>query len=377
MKRIPVAGPWITQLEIDAVADAAARAWYQDANLYHLRLEETFRGHTGMPFAVALPSCTSAIHLALMALGIGPGDEVIVPELTWIATAAPIQYVGATAVFADVDPETWCLDPGSLESWITPRTRAVIPVDLYGGFPDMDAICAIARRHGIAVIEDAAQAIGAAYRGRPAGSLGDFGVFSFHGSKTITAGEGGMLLCRDPERHRRALILRDHGREPGGRLFWNLEVGQKYKMSSLQAALAWAQMQRLPEILARKREAFGWYRKGLGGRTGLRLNAEPAGILNAYWMASVVLDPALGWDKERLGAALAERGIDTRPFFYPLSAMPAFEKHARTGEARERNRVAYALTPFGLNLPSSLSLTVDEADAVCAALLELLNLPAV
>lgn len=373
MKRIPVAGPWITQTEIDAVADAAARAWYQDANLYHQRLEAAFRDHTGMPFALALPSCTSAIHLALMALGIGPGDEVIVPELTWIATAAPVHYVGAAAVFADVDPATWCLDPASFEAWITPRTRAVIPVDLYGGFPDMDAIRTIARRHGIAVIEDAAQAIGGVYRGRPAGSLGDFGVFSFHGSKTLTAGEGGMLLCRTAEHHQRAQMLRDHGREPGGRLFWNLEVGHKYKMSSLQAALAWAQMQRLPELIGRKREAFGWYQARLGGLPGLRLNHEPEGTLNAYWMATVLLDPGRGWDKERLGAALAEKGIDTRPLFYPLSAMPAFESHARTLEARTGNPVAYALAPYGLNLPSSLSLTEEEADHVCRALLDLLG----
>lgn len=373
MKRIPVAGPWITQVEIDAVADATAHAWYQDANVFHQRLEDAFREHTGMPFALALPSCTSAIHLALLALGIGPGDEVIVPELTWIATAAPIHYVGATAVFADVDPSTWCLDPASFESWITPRTRAVIPVDLYGGFPDMDAIRSIAGRHGISVIEDAAQAVGADYHGKPAGGLGDFGVFSFHGSKTLTAGEGGLLLCRTAEHYQRAQMLRDHGREPGGRLFWNLEVGQKYKMSSMQAALAWAQMKRLPELVSRKREAFQWYRARLEGRPGLRLNMETDGTRNSYWMASVVLDPSLGWEKERLGAALARHGIDTRPFFYPLSAMPAFEGHARTLEARERNRVAYGLAPYGLNLPSSLRLTEEEVDFICRTLSDLLS----
>jgi perosamine synthetase len=372
MKRIPVAGPWITQMEIDAVADAAAHAWYQDANRYHTRLETGFRSLTGMPWAMALPSCTSAIHLALLALGIGPGDEVIVPELTWIASAAPIHYVGATPIFADVDPDTWCLDAASFESWITPRTKAVIPVDLYGGFPDMDAIREIAGHHGIAVVEDAAQAIGAVYRGQPAGSLGDFGVFSFHGSKTLTAGEGGILLGRSPEHQARAQVMRDHGREPGGRMFWNLEVGQKYKMSSLQAAMAWAQLERLPELVARKREAFGWYSRRLNGRQGLRLNAEPEGILNGYWMATIILDSGSAWDKETLGKALGEHGIDTRPIFYPLSAMPAFEGHEQTREARVRNGVAYRLSPRGLNLPSSLSLTEEEAEFVCTTLLELL-----
>lgn len=375
MDRIPVAGPWITQHEIDAVADAAAHAWYEGANRFQARLEAQFRDALGMPFAVALPSCTSALHLMLLALGIGPGDEVVVPETTWIATAAPIRYVGATAVFADVDPVTWCLDPGSFESWISPRTRAVIPVDLYGGVPDMDAVAAIAARHGIFVLEDAAEAVGARFRGRPAGSLGDAGAFSFHGSKTLTAGEGGLLALKDPALHQRVLMLRDHGREPGGRVFWNLEVGQKYKMSSMQAALASAQMDRLPELIARKREAFGWYRDRLSGHPGLTLNAEPEGVMNAYWMVTVILEPDLGWDKERLAAALGARGIDTRPIFYPLSAMPAFEDEPRTLEARGRNPVAYRLSPYGINLPSSLSLTESQADFVCRNLLDLLAAP--
>ena len=373
MKRIPVAGPWITQHEIDTVADAAAHAWYEDANIYHTKLEAQFRDRMDMPYAVALPSCTSALHLTLLALGIGPGDEVIVPEITWIATAAPIRYVGATPVFADVDPGTWCLDPSSFKSWISPRTKAVIPVDLYGGIPDMDAIGSIAARAGIFVLEDAAEAVGATYSNRPAGSLGDAGVFSFHGSKTLTAGEGGLLLLRDPALHQRVLMLRDHGRELGGRVFWNIEVGQKYKMSSLQAAMASAQMERLDELVARKREAFGWYRDRLFGYPGLRLNTEPEGIRNAYWMVTVVLDSALGWNKEQLAAALGEAGIDTRPFFHPLSAMPAFEDDARTLEARRRNPVAYALSPYGLNLPSSLSLKEEQVDFVCRTLLGLLE----
>lgn len=373
MERIPIAGPWITQSEIDAVADAAATAWYQDANKYHLRLEESFRKHTGMPFAMALPSCTSAIHLALLAKGIGPGDEVVVPECTWIATAAPIRYLGATPVFADIDPLTWCLDPASLRSWIGPRTKAVIPVDLYGGIPDMDEIRRIAERHGIFVLEDAAEAIGATYRGCPAGGLGDAGVFSFHGSKTLTAGEGGMLLLRDKSLFDRAQMMRDHGREPGGRPFWNIEVGQKYKMSSLQAALAWAQLNRLGELTARKQEAFSWYRERLGQEAGLHLNAEPKDTRNAFWMVTVVLDPALGWEKESLGRALQAEGIDTRPFFYPLSAMPAFASERRTLEARERNPVAYAISPYGLNLPSSLSLTEAQVDFVCRTLVDFLR----
>src|SRR5579883_3458057 len=194
MKRLPVAGPWITDKEVEYVADAARNAWYSDANLYNDRFERAFADYLGVRFAVTLPHCTAGLHLALLALGVGPGDEVIVPDVTWIASAAPITYVGATTVFADIDPETWCLSADSFERCITPRTKAVIPVDLYGGMPDWDAIRDVADRHKVAIIEDAAEAIGSEYHGRRAGSLGDVAAFSFHGSKTLTTGEPGMLL---------------------------------------------------------------------------------------------------------------------------------------------------------------------------------------
>ena len=194
MEKIPVSGPWITQKEIDYVADAAKTAWYSNANVYNLRFETAFAEYLGVKYAISLPSCTSAIHLSLLAIGVGPDDEVIVPDITWIATAAPISYVGATPVFADIDPKTWCLSAESFEECITPRSKAVIPVDLYGNVPDWDAILTIARKHDIAVIEDAAEAIGSEYRGKRAGSFGVTGTFSFHGSKTMTTGEGGMLV---------------------------------------------------------------------------------------------------------------------------------------------------------------------------------------
>jgi perosamine synthetase len=219
MERIPVAGPSITQKEIDYVTDAVTNAWYCQANVYHELFEKAFADYLGVRHAVCLPSCTSAIHLALLALGLGPGDEVIVPDATWIASAAPITYVGATPVFADIDERTWCLSSKSFEACITPRTRAVIPVDLYGNMPDMDAIEEIARRRGIAILEDAAEAIGSEYKGRKAGSFGDASVFSFHGSKTLTTGEGGMLVTDDDKLFERAWLLCDHGRSRAIRRF--------------------------------------------------------------------------------------------------------------------------------------------------------------
>ncbi|MDD1705619.1 MAG: DegT/DnrJ/EryC1/StrS family aminotransferase, partial [Methanoregulaceae archaeon] len=195
--RIPISGPSITQKEVEYVTDAVRNAWYENANLFHERFEKAFAAYVGRLHAVTLPSCTSGIHLSLAALGISRGDEVIVPDVTWIASAAPVSYVGAMPVFADIDPETWCISAESLNACITTRTKAIIPVDLYGSMPDMDAIREIAGEHDLAVIEDAAEAIGSEYHGKRAGSFGDTGTFSFHGSKTLTTAEGGMLVTDD------------------------------------------------------------------------------------------------------------------------------------------------------------------------------------
>ena len=373
MERIPVAGPWITQKEIDYVTDAVANAWYANANIYHARFEKAFADYLGVRYAVSLPSCTSAIHLSLLALGVGPGDEVIVPDITWIATAAPITYVDATPVFADIDPNTWCLSAESFEECISRRTKAVIPVDLYGNMPDMDAIQDVARRHGVAIIEDAAEAIGSEYKGKKAGSFGDTGVFSFHGSKTLTTGEGGMLVTDREDIYHRVLFLRDHGRKPGDKMFWNTEVAYKYKMSSLQAALGLAQLERIEELIARKREIFNWYQRELSGLDGITLNYEATGTKNTYWMVTVIVDKRFGLTKERLMQLMSEKHIDCRPFFYPLSSLPAYEHLEQAKQARQRNRVSYEISPYAINLPSALNLTEDKVKYVCDTLRDVLQ----
>lgn len=373
MERIPVAGPWITQKEIDYVTDAVTNAWYANAGVYHERFEKAFAEYVGLPFAMALPSCTSAIHLSLLALGVGRGDEVIVPEITWIASAAPITYVGAAPVFADIDPKTWCLSAESFEAVITPKTKAVIPVDLYGNLPDMDTIRGIAARRNIAVIEDAAQAIGSEYKGKKAGSFGETGVFSFHGSKTLTTGEGGMLVTGREDIFRRAQILRDHGRRPGDEAFYNTEVAYKYKMSSMQAALGLAQLERIDELIARKRQIFKSYKQELGDVEGLKLNYEAPGTKNTYWMVTVVLNEAFGISKERLQAEMSARNIDCRPFFYPLSSLPAYANVLNAQRARELNRVSYQLSPFAINLPSALNVAEEKVSYVCESLKKILD----
>ena len=264
---IPVAGPSITAREGEYARTAAMAAWGADANVYNQRFEQMVADYVGVPYAISTPSCTSAIHLALAALGIGPGDEVIVPDVTWIASVAPVIYLGATPVFADIDPVTWVLDKDAVAAALTKRTRAVIAVDLYGSIHDTFSF-------GCPIIEDAAQAIGSR---RGATSAGDFGIasaFSFHGSKTVTTGEGGMLCTFDENIRDRARYLANHGRS--GTSFEATEVGYKYKMPATAAAIGVAQMERIDELVAKKRQIFGWYRE----RLDMQMNAEPEGTYN-------------------------------------------------------------------------------------------------
>jgi len=373
LSRLPVAGPWITELEVEYVTDAARNAWYDRAGEYPHRFEVAFAKHSGRRFAISLPSCTAGIHLILAALGIGPDDEVIVPDATWIASAAPITYVGATPVFADVDPQTWCLDVERSRHLVSSRAKAIIAVDLYGGTPELLDLERLARDHGLALIEDAAEAIGSVSQGRPAGNFGLASVFSFHGSKTLSTGEGGMVVTDDQDLFERILVLRDHGRAVGDSDFLNEEVAFKYKMSALQAALGLAQLERLPALVEKKRQIFRWYEEAFAGLDALTLNAEPPGTLNSYWMVTMLLDASLKLQAKTLRQSLHEQAIDTRPFFHPLSSLPAFAKSSHAEEARKRNRVAYDWAPRGLNLPSALVLTEGDVARVADAVKKVLT----
>jgi perosamine synthetase len=373
MSRIPIAGPSITQREIDYVSEAVTSAWYTGANKFHERFERAFAAHCGRKHAVSLPSCTSGLHLAMLALGIGRGDEVIVPDATWIASVAPVIYVGATPVFADIDARTWCLCPDAFESLITPRTKAAIVVDLYGSMPDWDRLAEIAARHGVALIEDAAEAVGSRWHDRPAGSFGVMSAFSFHGSKTLTTGEGGMLVLDDDGLLDRVLRQRDHGRAPGDTMFFNEEIGWKYKMSSMQAALGLAQLERIDELVAGKRRIYGWYREELSDWGGGWLNPDVSGLHNSYWMTTVVLDRCRGVTKEAVVSYLREHGVDARPFFYPLSTIPAFQDSLQAAAARERNVNSNSVAPYGINLPSALILERSDVAVASATLREVVQ----
>lgn len=373
--RIPVAGPSITASELAAVQEAAAHAWYEGAGSYVQRFERAFAARHGSRFAVALPSCTSAIHLALAARGIGPGDEVVVPDLTWIASIAPAVQLGATPVFADVDPRTWCLDVDSLLAVASERTRAVVAVDLYGNLPDFARLRQVCRQRGWFLLEDAAEAIGTtattpAGDERAAGTFGDAGVFSFHGSKTLTTGEGGMLLTDDADLHHRVRVLQDHGRTPGDRSFACDEVAFKYKMTDLQAALGLGQLARLDDLVARKRAIFASYRRQLGDLPGVGWNDAGPGVHACPWMTTLVLHDHEPGTRDQLRQRLAAAGIDSRPFFPPLSQTPAFAHAADALRAQRCNQHAAAIGPRGLNLPSALSLTEPQIERVAAVVRE-------
>jgi perosamine synthetase len=371
-KRIPVAGPSITDREVELAAEAARTAWYENHYAFNARFERMLADYVGVAYAVTVPHCTAALHLALAALDIGPGDEVIVPDVTWIASVAPVIYVGAEPVLVDILPDTWCIDPDAVEAAIRPATKAIIGVDLYGSTCDWDRLQAIADRHSLFLIEDAAEALGSVYRGRKAGSLGRVSAFSFHGSKTVVTGEGGMLATDDKHVFERVLFLRDHGRNPGDRFFLNSEIAFKYRMSAVQAAIGVAQMERIDELIARKRAIFGWYRDRLSALQGVTLNAEPPETLNSYWMVTVVLDPASGLDKFALMTKLERRNIDSRPFFSRLSSLTAFaERRNATRFITLNDKGAHAAT-YGVNLPSGYNMTEENVDTVAGALAEII-----
>jgi perosamine synthetase len=363
-ERIPIAGPWVTDLEVRYVAEAAAMDWYANANRSVDLFEAEFAEYLGTGYAVAVPHGTSALHLAIAALGIGPGDEVIVPESTWVATAAPINYVGATPVFADVDSKTWCMSAESLEKCISPYTKAVVTVDLYGGVPDMVAINSVAA--GIPVIEDAAQAIGTKLDDRPAGTLGDIGAFSFHGTKTLTTGEGGMVVTNRADIFERISRLRDHGRTAGEfKLYLTSELAYRYRMSSLQAAFGRAQLARIDELVDKKLQIFEWYEERLADVPGVQLNHRQIGVKNTFWMVTVVLDRSYGLSTRRLVQLFDLHMVDTRPFLPPLSSLPAFAQYEASVKAARQNSVAYDIAARSINLPSALALTEAQVDRVC------------
>jgi perosamine synthetase len=365
--RIPVGAPSIGEEEIANVMEAMRSGWISSLGAFIGEFEREFAAFCGARHGVAVANGTVSLHLALVAAGIGPGDEVIVPSLTFVATANVVRYCGATPVFVDSERATWQIDPTAIEGRITPRTRAIIPVHLYGHPCDMDAILAIAKRHGLVVLEDAAEAHGAEYRGRRVGALGAIGCFSFYGNKIITTGEGGMCVTNDGALADRLRLFRDHGMDPK-RSYWHEIIGFNYRMTNLQAAVGVAQTKKMAGFIEKKRQIAQWYAEQLAPLAGagrLSLHPEAAWARNVYWMYSVILSDACP-SLEVVRTRLNDRGVDSRPFFHPIHTLPPYA----TGQSLP---VAEHLASRGLNLPSGTGLSKADVERVARALAEALE----
>jgi len=355
------AGPSISEREVVYGLEAIQQGWNSNWSAYLRRFESAFADYVGTRHALATSSCTGALHLALAALDIGPGDEVVVPELTWVATANAVRYVGATPIFADVDPTTWCLDPDSVEQLVTDRTRAIVPVHLYGYPVDMTAIMQIAASRDLRVVEDAAPAIGAEWDGRKLGSFGDAAAFSFQGAKLLVTGEGGMLVSSNDPLFDRICLIADQGRDPT-RTFWITEHGLKYKMANVQAAVGLGQLEQIQRLIAAKREVHKWYLEGLADVPGLTFQQEPAQGRSIHWMTSILLPEGTGAERDTVIGELRARNIDTRPVFPAISAYPVW------GREIDPQPVASAIASRGINLPSGVRLHRGVVDYVCRSL---------
>lgn len=357
---ILTAGPSISPFENSFALDASRYGWNSEWAKYIKKFETKFAEYIGVKHAVSTSSCTGALHIALLALGIGPGDEVIVPEITWVATASAARYVGAKVVFCDVQKENWCMDPDSLEKLITPKTKCIMPVHTYGHPCDMDRIMEIANKHKLFVVEDAAPAIGAMCRGRKVGTYGHFAAFSFQGAKMLVTGEGGMLVCNDQTLFQKAYKIWDHGRVPG--TFWIDEVGVKYKMANILAALGLGQLERCEEQIKSKRKIAQWYKEEFKDFDGVQLISESSWARSIYWMNCIAVNPKWGVPREDLFKKLKEKMIDTRPAFPAISQYPMWKEAPKP--------TAHEIGENGVNLPSGVRLREDQVRFVAKSIKE-------
>ena len=366
MTRIFYTKPSISELEVELAQDAARNGWGASCYDYIHKFENEFATYVGCKYAIATSSCTGALEMGMAALGIGGSDEVILADTNWIATVAPVMHLGASPIFVDILKDTWCIDPHEVATKITKSTKAIIATHIYGNLCDMNQLNEIAKSHDIALIEDSAEALGAIHQGRHVGSIGTFGAFSFHGTKTITTGEGGMFVTNDKSLFDKVTTLSNHGRSATQKKqFWADVVGYKFKMSNIQAAIGLGQLRRIEEITKRKQDILRAYKNQLLVVPGLSMNSEPEDCANGAWMPTVVFEESLGITREMLIGAFKDAEIDARVFFYPLSSQPMFSP-AQTPNSHSICRRA-------INLPSYHDLTDKDIDRVCSVIISLLE----
>lgn len=364
--RIPLAQPDLSGNEECYVADAVRSTWISSTGIYVDRFEREFADLCSTVTSVAVSNGTVALHLSLLALDVRPGDEVLVPSLTYVAVANAVRYVGAEPVFVDVDSGSWCIDPELIESHVTPRTRGIIAVHNYGHPADMDALNDLAGVHGLWVVEDAAEAHLARYRGQVVGGLARLGTFSFYGNKIVTSGEGGALTVSDRQLEVRLRTLRGQGMDPKRRYYFPV-TGYNFRLTNVACALLCAQLEHLPDMLTARRAVFGHYREHLDGVPGISFQPEASWAEVAPWLFNISVDPTrFGIDSAELRDALAHDNVETRPFFIPLHSLPPFRESA---SARASSfPVTQSLAARGISLPTFPQLDLERVESICATI---------
>ncbi len=367
MQQVPYTRTSITELEAQYASDAVANGWGTACYDYINKFEKKFAQYLGVKHCVATSSCTGAMQMGLDALGIDTGSEVILADTNWIATVSPIVHLGAKPVFVDILEDSWCIDPKKVKNSINQNTKAVIATHLYGNLCDIHSLKKICSDANIALIEDAAEAIGSQIGTEKAGSMSEFSTFSFHGTKTITTGEGGIIATNNTELYEKILILSNHGRSSNQiKQFWPDQIGYKYKLSNVQAAIGLAQLERINVLIKRKREILQRYKHHLKNIPLISLNPEPPGTVNGAWMPTVVFDKSLGIKRQQIIKSFEEKKIDARVFFWPLSSLPMFENV-------KDNKRAYDISARGINLPSFHDITEDQIQQVASVITNLVK----
>jgi perosamine synthetase len=361
---IPISEPSITQKEIDYVTDAIKSGWVSSQGKYIIKFEQKFAKYCNTKYALTTSNGTTALHLVLVSLGVTSDDEVIIPDFTFVATGNAVKYIGAKVVTVDIEEDTLCIDPKAIENVITSKTKAIIPVHLYGHPANMKDINKIAKKHDVFVIEDAAEAHGSMEDGKKVGGLGNAGVFSFYGNKIITSGEGGMVTTNDKNLYDKMKLLRDHGMDKNKR-YWHTEVGFNYRMTNLQAALGVAQFERIDELLNKKKEIFEWYKEGLKDIPSIKLNFQKDGYKNVYWMVCIEINDYKEMQRDRFIVKLKEKGIDSRPFFYPVSDMPMYDNC--------NTPITHKIYQRGINIPSYFDIKRSSVEYIINAIKGLIN----
>ena len=361
---IPLAHPDLGDVEEQYALDAIRSSWISSSGPYVDRFEALFAESCDASAAISIVNGTAALHVAIEALGLQSGDEVILPSLTYVATANAVRYAQGIPVFVDVDPSTWCLDPDQIESALSPRTRGIITVDLYGHPADFDRVQKIASRHGLWVIEDAAEAHFSRYKGRVTGSLADMTVFSFYGNKIVTCGEGGAITTNNTELEQRVRLLRNQGMDPNRRYYFPV-VGYNYRLTNVACAILCAQLEKRERLIQRRREIYHRYRQRLVDIPGLGLQPVAPWAEVTPWLFCVTVDAdRFGRSRDQVMAWLQQDGIDTRPFFIPIHQLPPYADHQTRGVFPEADR----LGACGLNLPTFTGMKDEQVDRICETL---------